>query len=175
MTPEREHNQISFDEIASNAKEHLLESGEHLPALILEASNDIFVGEIPDVPGTHGDRMELMRLLGESAANGGKVGQLSQVFMISEGWMSMGAKDKPAVMSPSEDPNRKEVLIVSSINILEDMKRIELFEIFRDENKKVIDLTRLLPDEDKKDESVKIPLLETFVQSFRIAYQAKNN
>ena len=67
MTPEREQreqNHISFEEVISNANEIMLRDGQHIPVLIMEARDDIVVGQIPDLPATHGKRMELMRFLG---------------------------------------------------------------------------------------------------------------
>jgi hypothetical protein len=178
MTPEREgpeQNHISFEEVISNATEIMLRDGEHVPVVIMEASNNIVVGQIPEMPATHGERVELMRFLGQAAAKSGRVDQLQQVFMISEGWMSEPTKDKPTDMSPSQDPNRKEVLIISAIQKRKHEKRLKLFEILRGSNEKVVGLKEILPEEDKKDESVEIPLLEAFVHGFQIAFRTKFN
>ena len=166
---------ISFDEIASNAKEHVLQSGEHLPTLILEADNKIVVGQIPDMPESHGERIELMRILGETAARSGKVNQLQQVFMISEGWMRMAANGKEPEMPPSMDPERKEVLIISLRNVRENSKQIKLFEMIRDQNDQVIDLNEIVPNEKINDESVEVPLLDAFVRGFKGVFRTKFN
>ena len=85
MSPERDQYRISFEEIISNAKEIMLRDGKHVPVLIMEASKNLVVGQIPDMPATHGERVELMRFLGQAAAKSGRVDQLQQVFMVSEG------------------------------------------------------------------------------------------
>jgi hypothetical protein len=74
-------------------------------------------GQIPNMPPTHGERVELMRFLGQAAAKSGRINQLQQVFMVTEGWMSEPREEKGELIRPSEDPNRKEVLIVSAIQM----------------------------------------------------------
>src|SRR5215207_7000953 len=108
MSPERKQEHITLDEIISNAKEIMLRDGNHVPVLIVEAGNSLLAGQITNLPETHGERMELMRFLGQAAAKSGRVDQLQQVFMVTEGWMSEPSKDIPVRIKPSEDPNRKE-------------------------------------------------------------------
>ncbi len=106
-SPEREHDHITLEEIISNAKEIMLRDGKHVPILIMEASKNLVVGQIPDMPVTHGERVELMRFLGQAVAKSGRVDQLQQVFTVSEGWMSVASEDRPVQMRPSQDPNKK--------------------------------------------------------------------
>src|SRR6266545_4184316 len=171
MSPERDPNRVTLEEIISNAKEIMVREGNHIPTLILEASNSLVVGRIPDLPPTHGERVELMRFLGQAAAKSGRVDQLEQVFMVTEGWMSVANEDKPAEMRPSQDPDRKEVLIVSAIHMRERKKQMKVFEILRESNKQVVGLEEFLPDERKRDESVEVPLLDAFVQGFQTAFR----
>ena len=175
MSPERNQNPITLEEIISNAKEIMLRDGKHVPVLIIEAGKNLVVGQIPDMPATHGERVELMRFLGQAAAKSGRVDQLQQVFMVSEGWMSMASEDKPAEIRPSQDPNRKEVLIISAMQMKERKKHLKVFEILRDSNEHVVGLEEFLPDEKKKDESVEIPLLDAFVQGFKLAFRTRFN
>src|SRR6476660_572319 len=119
MSPERGQDHITIEEIISNAKEIMLRDGQHIPTLIVEGSKSLVGGQIPDLPATHGERVELMRFLGQAAAKSGRVDQLQQVFMVSEGWMSEPNEDKPKDMKPSQDPDRKEVLIISAIQMNE--------------------------------------------------------
>ena len=175
MSPERDQNPVTIEEIISNAKEIMLRDGKHVPVLIMEADNKLAAGQIPDMPPTHGERVELMRFLGQAAARSGRVDQLQQVFMVTEGWMSMTSEDKPANLRPSEDPARKEVLIISAVHIKERKKQIEVFEVLRDEGQQVVGFEEFLPDINKKDESVDIPLLEAFVQGFHLAFRTRYN
>ena len=134
MSPERGSYEISFEEILSNAKEKMLLDGKVEPILIVESSQSLVIVPLQDMPETHGERIELMRFLGQVAAKSGRVNQLQQVFMVSEGWMSKASEDEPAKMRPSQDPNRKEVLIISGMQMRERKKHLKLFEILRDSN-----------------------------------------
>jgi len=175
MSPERKQEHLTLEEIISNAKEIMLRDGNHVPVLIVEAGNSLLAGQITNLPETHGERLELMRFLGQAAAKSGRVDQLQQVFMVTEGWMSEPSKDIPARIKPSEDPNRKEVLIISAIQLKEHKKQVEIFEILRDNNAQVVEIEKFLPDEKKEGDSVEAPLLDAFVEGFQTAFQARYN
>ena len=175
MSPERNQNPITLEEIISNAKEIMLRDGYHVPVVILEVDKKLMGAQIPDMPATHGERVQLLHFLGQAAAKSGRVNQLQQVFMVNEGWMSVASEDKPAEIRPSQDPNRKEVLIISAIQMKERKKQMKVFEILRDSSEQVVGLEEFLPDEKKKDESVDIPLLDAFVQGFQMAFRTKFN
>jgi len=118
--------------------------------------------------------VEYMRFLGQVAAKSGRIDQLQQVFMVSEGWMSIAHENKPPEMIPSRDPNRKEVLIISGMQIQERKKHMKVFEILRDSSGKATDLEEFLPDEEK-DNSVDVPLLDAFVDGFQMAFRIRYN
>ena len=175
MSPEREQEHITIEEIISKATEIMLRDGNHVPTLIMEANNKLVASQLPSMPVTHGERVEFMRFVGQVAAKSGKVNQLQQVFMVTEGWMSEPSEDKPSEIRPSQDPNRKEVLIISAYQIKERKKQMEILEILRDSNEQVVSLEKFLPDIEKKDESVDIPLLDAFVEGYQTAFRTKFN
>ena len=84
-----------------------MKDGHHVPVLIVESTRNLIASQIQDMPETHGERVELMRFIGQTAARSGKLGKLEQVFFVSEGWMSRASEDKPPELKPSDDPNRK--------------------------------------------------------------------
>src|SRR5918996_2946281 len=137
MSPERNQYHITIEEIISNAKEVMLREGKHIPVLIVEGGKNLIAGQIPNMPPTHGERVELMRFLGQAAAKSGRINQLQQVFMVTEGWMSEPREEKGELIRPSEDPNRKEVLIVSAIQMAEGKKHIKIYEVIRDQYEQV--------------------------------------
>ena len=175
MLPERDQHHITLEEIISNAKEIMLREGKHVPVLIVEGGKSLLAGQIPDMPPTHGERVELMRFLGQVAAKSGRIDQLKQVFMVTEGWMSEPSADIPTRIRPSEDPHRKEVLIISAIQVNNHKKQIEVFEVIRDDDEQVVSLEKFLPEEKKEDDLVEVPLLDAFVQGFQTAFQTRYN
>ena len=175
MSPERPWNQITIEEIISNAKEIMLRDGNRVPVLIMETDHKLIASQIPSMPVTHGERREFMHFIGEVAAKSGRINQLQQVFMVHEGWMSTASEDKPAQMPPSQDPDRKEVLIISAIQLKEYKKHLKVFEVLRDSHEQVVGFEEFVPDEEKKDASIEVPLLDAFVHGFQTAFRTKFN
>jgi hypothetical protein len=174
MSPERNRYQISFEEVITNAKEIIRKDGHHVPVLIVEGSKNFIVSQIRDMPETHGERVELMRFFGMAAAKSGRIGRLEQVFFISECWMSVASEGKLPELRPSQDPQRKEVLIISGLKLEGLKKSLKLFEMVRKQDKQVVDLPELSSPQGK-DEVIEIPLLDAFAQGFRTAFQTKVN
>jgi hypothetical protein len=172
VSPERSQYRISFEDLAAHAKEITIQDGHHVPILIVEGSRRLAVSHIQEMPETHGERLQLMQLFGQAAAESGKFGRLEQVFFVSEGWMSVAAQENPPGIRPSQDPERKEVLIVSGMAVKGRERYLRIFEMVRDPTQRVVDLAELLPPCDQ-DGTIEIPLLDAFAQGFRVAFQAQ--
>jgi hypothetical protein len=119
--------------------------------------------------------MDLMSFLGQAAAKSGRVDELQQIFMETEGWISMTIEDKPIEIRPSEDPEKKEVLIISAVQAKERKKYLKVFEVRRDSTEQVVSVEEFIPDVKKKDETVDVPLLDAFVQGFQTPFRTKFN
>ncbi len=156
------------------AKELALTDGENVPILIVTGSRNLLLAPLSFIPDTHDQRLDLMQSIGQIVGKSGKIGQLRQVFLISEGWMSIASDEKRANMRPSQDPDRKEVLIISGLQIEGLKKSLKLFEMVRNQNKQVVDLLEISPPQGK-DGRIEIPLLEAFSQGFQLAKLAREN
>ncbi len=172
VSPERNQHRISFEDLAAHAKEITIQDGHHVPILIVEGSRSLAVSHIQEMPETHSERAELMLAFGQAAALSGKIGRLEQVFLVSEGWMSVASSERPPHMRPSQDPERKEVLIISGLALNDRKKELRLFEMVRNDNKQVVELQEMAPPEGR-DGEVEIPLLDAFAEGFRTAFQAR--
>jgi hypothetical protein len=172
MSLERGEYRARFEDVAQKAKEIALQDGSHVPILIVEGSRGMAISQMRDMPDTHDQRLDLMRSLGQAAARSGKLGRLNQVFFISEAWMSVANNGKPPDMRPSQDPNRKEVLIVTGLELKRQQKHLRIFEMIRNPEQRVVDLSELSPPQDK-DGSIEIPLLDAFAQAFQFAFRAQ--
>lgn len=137
MSLERDPTGIGFEEVISKAKELMLRDGILIPVVIIDGSKNTLVQRITELPDAHEERVMLLRELGESAARYGKVGELQQVFMATEGWMSISTDDESATL-PSEDPNRMEVLIMSKLTSKDKRKQAKVFKIIREPNGQVL-------------------------------------
>jgi hypothetical protein len=107
-------------------------------------------------------------------AKSGQVGDLEQVFMVSEAWMSQAAADQTPFVPPSQDPNRKEVLIVSNVQVKERETRMVIFEMIRDDAGELADLKEFEALRDERADAYS-PLLDAFVRGFRIGRRGKLN
>src|SRR5687768_10653109 len=114
-----------------------------------------------------------MRFLGQAAGKSGRIDHLQQVFMVQEAGMSVATEDKPPEPRPSRDPNRKEVLVISGIELKDYKKHMRVFEILRDKQEQVVGFEEFVPNEEKKEESIEVPLLDAFVNGFQTGFRAK--
>jgi hypothetical protein len=158
---------MDFDELTWITKAMTMKDGKLTPAIIVVGSKSPIVSQIPQMPETHGQRMELMRLMGRTIARSGRIGHLEQIFFVSDGWMSRATHLNPTEMRPSRDPDRKEVLIVSGLDIKGKKKHLKLFELVRNPSEQVIDLREVLPRPSMEGE-IELAPLEALVQGFEL-------
>jgi len=177
MSPERKrhaNDELNFEDIAQVAVETTLKDGLHVPLIIMDGSKDRIFGSVPEMPGTHGERLQFLHTIGQLAAESGKVGKLRQVFFISEAWMSMPQDGQVPTIRPANDPNRKEVLIISGLKIEGQVKHLKLFEMLRAADGILVGLQEVMPGE-KENGEIDIPLLEEFQKGFQSAFRNKLN
>lgn len=174
MSPERENHRIGFEDLVRKAKETILLDGHHIPMVIITGSKDHLLTHLLFMPETHDERLSFFRQIGQIAAKSGRIGKLRDIFFISEGWMSVGGDNKPLKVLPSEDPNRKEVLIVAGLEKETEKKTLAIFEVLRDANEKVLQLDEIEPSA-RQEKSAQVPLLEAFAEGFKLAFQARTN
>jgi acetolactate synthase regulatory subunit len=107
-----------------------------------------------------------MYQLGFLLASFAIVGVLKQVFFISEGWMNMTQDGKQPEIRPSLDPQRTEVLLISQLNVINDLAKVVLLEMKRDTNGTLYALENVDGRLPEPESSVKSPLLEAFAIGF---------
>ena len=176
MSPERRGPDQSFDLelIAQIAKETLLKDGHHIPTVIADGDNGPIYIPMTPFPTTHEGRQQWMRMAGFGLAQTGAANTLWQVFFISEGWMSVFDGGKPPDQSPSQDPDRIEVLFIYRLTIQENQTKVVMFEMIRDEEERLMDLkTHPLPGGEGAE--AQSPLLDAFVLGFRTGRSGKVN
>jgi hypothetical protein len=171
--PERRPHRFTLEYVTQLAREVALEHGGHIPTLIVEGSRQPLIGQIPELPPTHEGRVDMMRTMGATLALSGQVGALRQVFFICEGWMSTAHEGEPPVVPPSQDPNRKEVLLISSLKVEGSQSGLVMFEMVRDTEGKLVELPQLPTPQDEGG-SVDSPLLDAFAEGFRAGRRRVN-
>ncbi|MBL8049638.1 MAG: hypothetical protein JNM46_00310 [Anaerolineales bacterium] len=172
----QESDSIDIEEVVLRAKEIMLRDGMHVPALIMDADPQIIVGEIKKLPDADEDKLNLFRSIGLKLAKHGTIQRLRQVFMVSEAWYSMPNNESDENLRPSEDPNRKEVLIIVGVAVNENKKFMKILEILRDTDKKVISLeaiNEVVAMENKL--AIETPFLDALVDGYQNAFRARYN
>ena len=141
---------MQIDKIIQMAKDHILKHGRHLTEIIVELdTQEMHIMGCPDITNSD-ESLEKQhrfftagRMLGEE--NPGK--SIAHIAFTVEAWVGQQKLGQvPPGYRPSKDPNRKECLIVMTLDIVtkEADEHIEqychMFEMIRDGSGKLIDL-----------------------------------
>ncbi len=159
------HQPLTLEVVTRHAIDTLLRDERHAPTLIVEGSQTGVLIQIGDVPPTHEERMAQMFTLGFSLARQEAVGRLKQVFLITEGWMSVADGGALPQQPPSQDPLRREVLIIAAYAPVKERIEGTLIEMLRDDVQRLRELKPVteLPEAEHRMES---PLLVAFARGF---------
>ncbi len=153
---------LTLEQVASLAKEIILRDGYHIPTVIAEGPKRVVAIQFSEVGKTSEERQSQMFQAGFALAQTHTISDLQQVFHVSEGWMSTGKLGELPRTPPSQDPNRKEVLLVMHFNVATERTDSKIWEMIRDTTGTLIDLKEFEPGAD----DAKSPLLSAFVLGF---------
>lgn len=159
---------MDIADITKMAKQFLMEDGSHAPTLFIQTDKQIIIAEVRDLPGTPTERLLALQAAGQQLGQARRGEVLREVGFIVLGWASMHAVDDPTPRGrPSQDPNRKEIMIISFVRLTPDgvTNESELVEILRDGQGKVHDLYHI-PNEIKQQPQAD-PLVMAFIDGFR--------
>jgi hypothetical protein len=167
----------NFKTITKMAREHMLESGNHMPQLMVFGSEHNTIIAFADFPEDHNIKCRMMAGAGakiaEDQLKDKALGELEEIYFISEAWMATFKKHEKPVLPVRNNPDRQEVLIIIGKNLKDKSSMQEILNIIRDKEDKVIDLESMnmqkeaeklagekLPEGQQSYES---PLLEAFI------------
>jgi hypothetical protein len=154
---------LTFEEVTRQARETTLEHGGHVPMLIVEGSEQTVIVRIEDLASDSEGRRRQMFELGFTLAQKDLLGMLDQVFFICEAWMSQ-ATDKEGTMPPSEDPKRKEIMLISHLDTRNNTDQVAVFEMIRTAHGKLKRLQEL----DRQGMQINSPLLLVLIHGYAI-------
>lgn len=154
---------LTLEHIAQIAIETTLKNGYHVATIIAEGNRSTALIAITDIPAGWDARMLQMFMLGRELAQEHRIGLLRQVFHISEAWMSEVEQLNAPFVPPSEDPKRREVLMVAGYKLSTRKAEGTVFEMIRDESGK---LRALTPLPQPPDTEVASPLHVAFAEGF---------
>ena len=163
---------MDMKDVARMASAVMLEHGNHYPIVLVEGSQGGFTGLLKEFPAEHEAKVEEMARAGAYfGEHQGRIGALRQVFFIAEGWTSLAREGKAPEVRPSEDPNRREVLLVSQLDVEKVDQGFVILEVIRDPDGNVVEVREMdLGMDGARAES---DLLPAFVAGFRAGSRAK--
>jgi hypothetical protein len=159
---------ITFELVSRLATESLLRQGSHPPTLIVDGFKNPIVIQMEMLAPSFEGRMQQMFVTGQALSHESTTGKLRGVYFITEAWLSQARDGILPGMRPSQDPQRKEVLIVNGLDRLIGKSRrvhLAIFEMVRDEQgtlREIRDYT--FPDDPEA--VADTPLLEAFLTGF---------
>jgi len=145
--------------IAGIAKALMLRDGYHMPIVFVKGTNsDVAIG-LRSFGETNEERVQDLLQVGIKTAVECNVGELELIVLVNEAWMS----SNPEVL-PSQDPERKEMLMVQSLDARTQDEDMQGFEIIRDPKGQVVSL---LDWHHPVSDSVKGNLLQAFQEGYQ--------
>ena len=176
MGKEQDNRQHPFtlEEVVQIAKDAALRDGAHAPTVIVEGSSGRVIGQIEEFPDTHEGRVQRMRSAGFAMAQAGDVGRPKQVFFVSEGWLSIGKEGKPPETQPSQDPNRKEILLITQLILEKKQTKALCLEMIRNASGRLAAL-KTMSGVDEEGSTMESPLLTALMEGFRLGTRSGIN
>ena len=153
---------LTLDLLVILAQDVLLKQGNHQPTLILDGKQSTSILQISDIAPFGEARQQQFYEVGKLAGRQ-VLGQLVQVFLATEGWMSTTTADDPNPTRPADDPQRKEVLVLSQLRQQDRYTQMRILEMQRDSQGELQTLTPLFDGEAQRGESM---LLLSFVLGY---------
>jgi hypothetical protein len=123
---------LTFETVTEMAVENTLRDGHHAPTLIVEGTSSGLVIPIDQPAPTSRERAVQLYKVGVVIGISGEVGRVKQVFFVFEAWMSSPSSAAAQFVPPSQDPNRKEVLVVTGLHAVTRKTRASAYEMLRD-------------------------------------------
>lgn len=128
--------------------------------IVFTDSDEMLAIPFESLPETHEQRRNLLFAYGAKA--GQKIPGISEVYFITEAWMS---RAKKKFVQPAKDPRRKEVLIINCCDLASPDNFLVMYEMKRDKRG---NLTELTAQQSELGEKVDSPLLNAFRSGYQL-------
>jgi hypothetical protein len=164
----------NINDLQKIAGETLEKQGGHIPQICLYGSTNkvifmVFAGEMPsESTKRHESFRKLGYEMGRKHQTAEEVGSLDEIYFISEAWLSVKKKSEVDTngfpkdgISPSQDPERKEALIISGMKYKTGKAVMISKEITRHQGNPTIDMK---PEKPTQCQSF---ILEAFVNGYK--------
>ena len=155
---------MNLENVLSLAKELLLEVGEVRPMLIVLGAQAATRIPLEQIPENREQKAKQMLGLGYAVGRDRSLGELRELFILFEGWMSLGSSPAPAIM-PADDPNRQEVLVITRYQHHPPTTAMTVFRIQRTGEPDNLELERVEEVEGSEGQA-QSPLVEAFLYGY---------
>ena len=159
----------NFEQTKTLVKEITMAQGGHNPQLFAFTEKGVALLILDDLPSDHDQKVFLFRLAGAKLANSTGTEQINELHFVSEAWFSI-QKNEQEFIQPSQDPDKKEAIIIVGKDYQNNTSNMSNLEMIRDTAGKLIELKDTGNDEEQSFES---PLLDAFKQGFEEARDKK--
>jgi len=150
-----------MEQVVRLAKDVVLRQGYHVPQLVLCGTKGNAAVVLPDFPNEHEEKVTYMMLTGKYLSKNHSLGKLRKVFLVLEAWMG-----KNVAIRPSQDPQRVEVLVVSSLDVLTEEQTVISLEYIRDADGILREIKEMVLSDGERAASVESPLLPALVAGY---------
>jgi hypothetical protein len=133
---------ITIEDVATYAKETILREGYLVPQVVVVGSKSEATVTITNFGDTAEEHRYQMMYAGYGLAQHNEVGQLRQVFFVSQAVMNLGKLDE-APLDPSPIPMRLELVVITSLDVLTQQHASLLFDVRRDSEGKISALVEM--------------------------------
>ena len=109
---------MHIDEIFDLAKQNLMRDGELETTIILVTKTAICACATEEVPADYFDQLDLLLHMGHRLVKRYPLNTIEEIFIVSEAWTHGTFQDDgtPMYQHPTDDPKRREILVVNSFN-----------------------------------------------------------
>jgi hypothetical protein len=149
--------------IVQTAKQTLTRFGAHPSMLFVRCEGGTHIVTFNDFGPEHEDKIRQMANAGVEAACKQPLGNLRYLIFVVEAWMGTPKKDGSYVQ-PSKDPKRKEMLMLTTLDVATNKQRVLMYQMIRNTRGELMQLNRFTEAWD----SVESPLLPAFVAGYNI-------
>lgn len=158
--------------IQSACESTLKHCGQHAPTLLLQGSNSELSCHIDNFPENREQKLSTMFLFGFTVGESKAVGALQHILFISRGWLVDNSMEtSPPVPDPSQDPRRKDVLIILSHKLEPNQTELTLFEILKYGEETPVDLIAINKPQaigsHPNEEKIGSSLIDAFLEGFK--------
>ena len=133
--------QLTLEDVTHQAQETLLKDGYHVPTLILEGYGQALAVQVTPLAERSDEKLQQLQHVGFALSQQENKVIPQQVFLITEGWLSTPRAGETVQVRPSQDPARKEALIVSRLAVRERGARARVYEMIRDGDQHLVRLS----------------------------------